>query len=236
MHIHKNPDSLIPHFEKNISFSGRIISILSGSYLLHDAVRGEKKSWIEALVAGYLMYRGTSGYCPAKQLVRQGLDMVKPENINIKTDIVVNRPRQEIYTFWRNLENLPLFMKHLKSVNTIDDTRSIWEANIPADMSKLVWNAIIVKDIPGEHIGWESVPDSDIYNAGSIKFLDSSDFSTEIRIVISYQAPGGILGEGAGRLLSPVVEKMIREDIRNFKTFMENGTLINIEKSHKVQN
>src|SRR5579872_4669321 len=44
------------------------------------------------------------------------------------TSLLVTCTPQECYCFWRDFENLPRFMKRLRSVNVIDDRRSNWSA------------------------------------------------------------------------------------------------------------
>ena len=71
----------------------------------------------------------------------------------------MNRPRYQVYAFWRNLENLPRFMKHLANVKEIDSAHSHWEAIIPGNLGRLKWNAIVVKEEPGfkDMIGQDSI-------------------------------------------------------------------------------
>ena len=46
--------------------------------------------------------------------------------IRVEKAITINRPAAEVYAFWRRLENLPLFLKHLHSVSTKDAAHSHW--------------------------------------------------------------------------------------------------------------
>ena len=56
----------------------------------------------------------------------------------------------------------------------------------------------------------------------TVTFSDAPQ-GTEIDIVISYHAPLGMIGEKTGRLLNPIFERIVREDIRNFKEYIETG-------------
>lgn len=40
--------------------------------------------------------------------------------------VTVNRPADEVYSYWRDFENLPVSMQHIKSVQTLADGRSHW--------------------------------------------------------------------------------------------------------------
>ena len=212
--------NLLRHLYTNVSPAERGASLLAGTYLLYDGLGKHKKSGLEALLAGYLLYRGVSGNC----LIYNAIGKTKPDNhsrnVNIQINMVVNKPKEEVYSFWRNLENLPLFMEHLESVESLNDSISVWEAKLPGNIGTIRWKSEIVKERPNELLGWQSLPGSSIENAGKVEFIDLGD-ATRLHVVISYHAPGGIPGEGAARLLNPVFEDMVEEDVRNFKWFIE---------------
>ena len=45
--------------------------------------------------------------------------------------VTIQRSPDELFTFWRQLENLPRVMKHLISVRQTDGNRSHWVARGP---------------------------------------------------------------------------------------------------------
>ena len=208
------------NFDKNVGKTERIISAVAGSLILLHGLR-KGKSISEMSLGGFLLFRGATGYCPVSEALSGTRGDIHAPNINIKTSVVVNSPRQEVYTFWRKLENLPLFMKHLDSVTVLDEKRSLWKAKIPGGLGTIDWESEIVDDQVNERIGWQSLEDSEVWNAGNVQFRDAGANMTEIRAVISYEAPGGVIGEGVGKLLNPVFEKMVRSDIEGFKEYLE---------------
>ena len=84
----------------------------------------------------------------------------------------INRPVEQLYHFWRNLENIPQFMHHLESVERITDTLSRWRAKGPAG-TVVEWNAEIINEVRNKLIGWRSIEGSDVISAGSVRFQDS---------------------------------------------------------------
>lgn len=213
-----NLKSIFSGLNVNVGRSERIVSAVSGSILLFNALRRGKP--IQTLLAGYLVFRGATGHCSAYQAIgKKSIDKV--QNINIKTNLSINRPVSEVYTFWRKLENLPLFMDHLESVREINEKTSEWKAKIPGGMGTIDWKSVIVEDEPNDRIGWRSLPGSEIETAGNVHFRDAGSFGTNVYAVISYKAPGGQVGETIGRLLNPAFENMVKSDLKNFKTYME---------------
>jgi uncharacterized membrane protein len=133
----------------------------------------------------------------------------------------VERPREEVYAFWRKLENLPLFMKHLIRVQEHDDIRSTWSADLPG-FGRLLWDAEIVKDIPGFFIGWVSAEEAPMENAGKVEFMDAGPGRTQVKVVITYRPPAGDLGVAIASALNPAFKKVVQEEIAGFKERIEN--------------
>ncbi|MBC8033897.1 MAG: DUF2892 domain-containing protein [Chitinophagaceae bacterium] len=206
----------------NVSERERIASLTVGSALLVNAVlTGKRFRFIKGLVGAFMIFRGVTGYCPAyaagaRNSTRDGLS-----NVNIRTRVVVNKGRQEVYAFWRKLENLPFMMKHLASVKELDTRFSEWKLKVPVDLVNIVWKAEIVKDEPGALIGWQSVEGSAIQNAGKVEFIDTADGQTEVDVIITYHPPLGATGDTFARLLAPAFRKLIKADISNFKNTIE---------------
>ncbi|MEJ6978965.1 SRPBCC family protein [Pedobacter sp. P351] len=208
----------------NVNTTERLLSIAGGTFLLYKALKQVFRHPLiglqEAAVSGVLLYRGATGFCPVYD--RIGKDSTDLQSISITERFIVDRPREEVYSFWRNLENLPRFMKHLHSVIEMDGKNSKWSANIPHDLLKISWNAEITREEQNSYIGWQSVEGSLIDNAGKVEFADAKNgLGTELNIEINYFPPAGNIGRGIAKLLNGIFEKMVREDVTNFKHYVE---------------
>jgi uncharacterized membrane protein len=145
--------------------------------------------------------------------------------------ITVGRPRDEVYRFWRDLENLPRFMVHLDSVTVLDDRHSHWVARGPAART-VEWDAEIVEDRPGEAIGWRSARRATVGNSGTVRFAPApGGRGTEVRVVLRYDPPGGAVGAAFARLLGEHPEQQVRDDLRRFKQVLETGEVVRSEGS-----
>ena len=211
----------IPGLNPNVSKTERILSLLGGAYMIYDGLCKKDKSITEAAFAGYLLFRGATGYCGAYDAIGKTKPDNRSRNVNIQITQVVGRTPEEVFEFWQKFENLPLFMEHLESVKSLNDHISVWRAELPGGVGHVSWKSEIVKMRPNEFIGWQSLPGSEIENAGKVEFKEIAGYGTEVHVVISYSAPGGIPGESAARLINPLFEKMVKDDVSNFKQFME---------------
>lgn len=214
--------SLIPGIDANVSQIERIAMIAAGSFLLYKAFSGKRKSVLQGIAGGTMLARGISGYCPVYNAVTK-IDKLKSSNVNIRTTISIDKPVDEVYDFWRKLENMPKFMKHIESVKEINKTTSEWKATGPAGIGSISWKANILMEERGKQLSWHSLPDSTIDNAGKILFRDNGNNGTELDITISYHAPLGIAGEAAAKFLNPYFEKMVLADIESLKSYLETG-------------
>jgi uncharacterized membrane protein len=176
-----------------------------------------------------LLSRAVSGRCAVNRALGRNTargERVSPvasvargQGIKVDRSIVVDRSPQEVYSFWRRLENLPRFMDHLESVTVLDENRSHWIAKAPAG-TKVEWDATIHNEIENELIAWRSLPGADVDNAGSVHFTPLAG-GTEVRVVLSYDPPAGKVGATVAKLLGEEPSQQVEEDLRRFKQVIE---------------
>lgn len=148
----------------------------------------------------------------------------KSQGLHLRESVTVNRPADQLYAFWRKLENLPRVMTHLESVEELSNTRSHWVASGPVGTS-VSWDATITDDRPGEAIAWRSDPDSQVPNEGAVAFVKRGS-ETEIVVSLTYHPPGGAVGGAIARLFGEAPSQQIRDDLDRFKSEVESGKLI----------
>jgi len=210
----------------NVGRTERLVSGIAGAAVIALALRRKRLRGLLFPLGGSLLSRAVTGRCAVNRALGRNTakgDRVSPvargEGIRVERTITVNRPREEVYHFWRQLENLPRFMDHLESVTVLDEDRSHWVAKAPAG-TKVEWDASIQDEIENELIVWRSLPGSDIDNAGSVHFIPAAE-GTEVRVVLSYDPPAGKVGAAVAKLLGEEPEQQIEEDLRRFKQVVE---------------
>jgi uncharacterized membrane protein len=143
--------------------------------------------------------------------------------IHVRQSFTLNRPVEEVYGFWRRLENLPRFMRHLESVEVLDDRRSRWRAKAPAGTT-VEWEAEIVADEPGRRLAWRSVEGATVPNQGTVRFVPApAGRGTEIHVELEYQPPAGAVGAAVAKLFGEEPSLQVREDLRRLKQLLEAG-------------
>ena len=204
----------------NVGDGERVLSAVAGSLLLYFVTKKHKVESLLLLSGGYLLYRAISGHCPVSAVLKSKDRPSSSSNVNIRTQMIVGRPRADVYAFWRRLENWPLFMRHLENVDELDTATSAWRLKIPG-MGDVRWEARILKDEKNTELSWHSVPGAVIETTGKINFSDTPGNATRVDVLLSYRVPQGAIGERLSRMLTPAFREKVYEDIHNFKHYFE---------------
>jgi uncharacterized membrane protein len=212
----------------NVGTAERVLSTALGAGLARL-----KRGRMGALaLSGSLLQRGLTGYCALNSLI--GRDSAATDTrvalsgtggISVKETVTVARPASVIYRVWRNLQNLPRFMRHLESVTPLDGRRSRWVARGPAGV-RFEWDARIINEIEDKVIAWQSLEDADVVSAGSVNFRERPGGATEVAVNLQYEPPAGKVGATLASWLGEDPATQIREDLQEFKRLLESGGLV----------
>jgi uncharacterized membrane protein len=217
----------------NISKAERVASVVGGGVLTWYGLRRKSPAgYALAAIGGDLMRRGATGHSFFYEAIGvrtrqdgQGANVSVPYELGVRVDriVTVNKAREEIYRFWRQLENLPRFMRHLQSVKDLGFGRSHWVATGPAGRT-VEWDAEILTEKEHELISWRSLAGSGVQNAGSVHFRDArGGRGTEVSVELQYNPPGGLVGATVAKLFGEEPTRQIAEDLSRFKALMEAG-------------
>ena len=215
-------------YKPNISKTARFVSTVAGATLAIAGYQRSNKA-LGALGMG-LLARGASGWCPVTAAIDPYTGTTDPtrqylggsRGIIVEDAITIYRPVSDVYSYWRNLENLPRFMEHLEEVQTRDRFHSHWVARGPLGML-VEWDAEIINDIPPTLLSWKSVGESDVVSAGSVRFKPVGEHATQVRVKLQYDPPAGKLGATVAWLFGEDPQHQIAEDLRRFKQMLEAG-------------
>jgi uncharacterized membrane protein len=216
----------------NISDTERIATALGGALIAAYGISQRSKAGtILAAAGGALIVRGATGFCPG--YAAAGIDMHASDDTKValagergtpvEVAVTIMKPHDELYRFWRDLENLPKFMPHLESVKSLGGNRSHWVAKSIRGRT-VEWDAEIITDTPNELIGWRTLDGADVVSAGSVRFKPGGhDGETIVTVHMQYEPPAGKLGATIAWLFGEAPSQTIREDLRRFKALMETG-------------
>jgi uncharacterized membrane protein len=226
----------------NLTPAERIVSAAAGGLLIGAGLRRARARGLAfSCLGGALLRRAITGHSYFYEIA--GIHAIPyrarsasvPYELGIRVDraATVMRPREEVYRFWRKLENLPRFMRHLISVTDLGRGRSRWIARGPGGR-RIQWDAVIHNEVENELLAWRSLPDAHVDSAGSVLFSDApGGRGTEIKVELQYNPPAGVLGALVGKMFGAEPSGQIQEDLGRLKQLLETGEVITVDgQSH----
>jgi uncharacterized membrane protein len=207
----------------NIGKNERWASMIGGAALAVYGLTRESVPGKAALsvLGGYLFYRGQTGHCVVYEALGVNTNKMAG-SVSIEKSITINRGPEEVYRFWHNFENLPRFMEHLESVRVLDERRSHWVASVPGGIS-VAWDAEMTEDIPNERISWQSLPEAEVQNQGTVEFRRIPG-GTSLLFKASYAVPG-VVGGATSKMIQFISEKQLEKELNQFKQLIESPEL-----------
>ncbi len=203
----------------NVPPTERIVSGIAGAVAIVAGVSRRSLAGAAVAVAGTMaVARAITGRCPGyrARALRKG--------IQIRRAVTVQATPQQVYELWRDLSNLPRFMKHIVTV-TVDGSRSHWTVREGGRL--LEWDAEITEDVPARRIRWRSLPGGDIRHDGMIDLRAApGDRGTTLEVKLHWMPPGGLFVASAlYELLRKVTQVQIAEDLARLQQLIETGEI-----------
>jgi uncharacterized membrane protein len=212
------PQTLMQQTQRNWSPATRLLSSVGGSLLtLYGLTRRGVAKPVLSTAGLVLTARGMTNLD-----TRSLLGLSSGENgIRVNKAINIFAPIDEVYQFWRNFENFPLFMNHVKEILTRDDV-SNWKVAGPVG-STVEFQSRVTEDIPNDTIAWETLPDSQVRSAGFVRFDENRDGSTRVTVQMVYLPPAGVAGHAVAQLFGVDPRQAMHDDLTRLKTLLEEG-------------
>src|SRR5882672_197211 len=219
----------------NMGIIDRSLSGLLGAGLIGVGITRRTLPGMIASIAGggVLLAMSATGYCPfyhALSIDNARKGTAEPsdyydEGIHVVVSYVIAKSPEELFQFWRNFENLPKFMNHLKAVICKGPNRSHWVARGPAGID-VEWDAEIINEEPNRLISWRTVGEADVDSAGTVMFVPAADGNgTRVHVNLDYIPPAGRVGQAIAKIFGDDPAQLIRDDLRRFKQIMETGDI-----------
>ena len=212
------------HVRNNVGSIERWGSAATGGALLtYGLSRRSAVGAVLATAGSALLARGASGRCPIYSGL--GITNVEPVTVEIHDAIRLQARVQDVYRFWRQLENLPRFMRYLQRVDDLGNGRSHWVAKAPGG-GTVEWDAEILHEIENNVIAWRSLPGGEVSTSGSVYFDPvRRGESAQITVRLHYDPPAGRLGKSVAQLMGRGPSRTVREDLRRLKQLIEAGEI-----------
>jgi uncharacterized membrane protein len=146
--------------------------------------------------------------------------------------VTINRPRAELFAYFRDFTNLPTFMDNVERIDVLDPKRSHWVVKAPGGKT-VEWDSVVTDEVDGEYVAWASEKGADIDNSGRVDFRDAGARGTVVTATLLYDPPAGVVGKLIAKLFQREPAIQARRDLRRFKQLMETGEVATAAQTRK---
>jgi uncharacterized membrane protein len=202
--------------QQNLSPATRLLSSVGGSLLTLYGLKRKGLAGPVLSTAGLLLTARGMTNMDTSSLLGLGTG---GNGIRVQKTVNINAPIDEVYRFWHNFENFPLFMDHVKEV-IVENGLSTWKVAGPAGTS-MEFQSHITRDVPNESIAWETVPDSQIHHTGVVRFEENWDGGTRVTVQMTYMPPAGVVGHKVAELFGVDPRQAMQDDLMRLKVLLE---------------
>lgn len=194
---------------------GRMAGMVGGGSLAAWGLRrGGLVGLSVAAIGGALAWRAATGKPVLSGLSKMG------GATTVKRAIHIDRPRAEVWRFWRDQENLARFMHNVQRIERRSEYRYHWTVRGPLDMP-LDWDCDIDPTPENQRVAWHTLPGAEVHSEGEVLFSDSPGGGTLVKVTLRYKPPAGQSGRMLAALLGEAPEQQLDDDLRRFKLLME---------------
>lgn len=164
---------------------------------------------------GALVARATANEGLAETFGRHGFLVEK--------SIFVDSPVPQVFAYWRDLENLPHWMSHVREVRALGGDRYHWVVDGPAGVP-VEWDSEMIHFEEDRELTWHTVGDADVGSVGRVRFQPEGA-GTRIHVQMRYMPPGGAIGHAVARAFGADPKSEMDEDLARMKGAIEGGRL-----------
>lgn len=219
-------------------------AVLGGVLLVRGLRRRSLGGAVSAIAGGALLSRGLRGRSRVYRALETNVptgdrseSRAKAREPVAERSITVGKPAEDLEEFWRDPELLERIVGDFAEVSAAGgnededegEDRHHWRVSGPLDRP-MEWESKLVEERPGELLRWESDADATVSADGSIRFRPApGDRGTEVTLHLSFDPPGGAVGDAVADRLGIVPETLAAKTLHRFKSLIEAGEIPTLE-------
>ena len=182
---------------------------------MYGYLRGGAKGAAMCALGGVLVTRATSNETLS--------DTLRGHGILVEKSLLVDAPVERVFSYWRDLSNLPQWMSHVREVRNLGGDRYHWVVDGPAGVP-VEWESELLNYVENREMTWHTVGDSQVGNVGRIRF-EPEEGGTRIHVQMRYMPPGGVVGHAVAKFFGADPRTEMDEDLARMKATIETGAV-----------
>ena len=129
-------------------------------------------------------------------------------------------PAELVWQLWSDLEAMPLWMRWIESVKTLEDP-DLTDWTLAAQGFRFSWKARITQRVEAQQLHWQSV--GGLPTKGAVRFYPESAERTVVKLSVSYELPRVLAPLMEPSILGNIVTKELQANLDRFRDLVENG-------------
>ena len=151
----------------------------------------------------------------------QGISSPSWDEQTIAASVTIRRPVEEVFRFYREFQNLPLFLGDVMAIEPIGPATSRWAIQGPLGI-RVHWTMNVTEERTNELIRYETVASPLLRTSWEIHFAPGpAAGETEVREVM--KVPLGRLGRAALALIGKFPAEEVAANLHRLKQVVETG-------------
>jgi uncharacterized membrane protein len=144
-----------------------------------------------------------------------------PQHDTVTASVVIRRPVNEVFGFYRNFRNLPRFLGDVMEVEQVDPATWRWTIRGPLGV-RVHWTVRVTEERANEYIRYETATSPALKTTWQIYFTPASTTGeTTVREVM--KVPLGSLGRAALALIGKFPAQESPANLHRLKELLETG-------------
>lgn len=151
---------------------------------------------------------------------------VRRRAVDIRKNIRINAPVEQVFDHWNDFENFPTFMKHVRHVRRVEtgEGRERWRWTVTGPTgTEVEFDTVVTLREENQLIAWRSEQGALVHHAGGVEFQANRDGSTTVKVRMSYNPAAGAVGHAVAWLLGADPKRQMNDDLLRMKSFLETG-------------
>lgn len=186
---------------------------LGAGMLAYGYLRGGLRGLGLCMLGGGILARATAN--------ESITTLVKGRGVQVEKTVRVDAPVEEVFAYWRNLENFPQWMSHVREVRYLGGDRHHWVVDGPAGMP-VEWDSELLNVAENREMTWRSIAGSQVDNTGRVRF-EPDGAGTRIHVQMHYSPPGGAIGHAVAKAFGVDPKSEMDDDLLRMKSAIETG-------------
>ena len=147
--------------------------------------------------------------------------LVKGKGIYIEKTIHIDAPVERVFAYWRNLENFPQWMSHVREIRYVGGDRFHWVVDGPAGVP-VEWDSELLNVSEDREMTWRAVEGSDVDHTGRVRF-EPDGAGARVHVQLKYAPSGGLIGHSVAKAFGVDPKSEMDEDLLRLKSMIETG-------------